>query len=374
MWESITTWASNAASAVGEWFTGLWESVTTWAGNAASAVGEWFTGLWESVTTWAGNAASAVSEWFEARGTAVSEWFTNTKAAIGDWFTGIWDDVKAWAGNAVSSISEWFEARKKAVSEWFTNAKATVDEKLEAISTGFKTAVDNAKAWFEDLGKKIKSGWDTYFQPVVDWINDKFTGAIAAIQPALNGIVDFINNVFSGNWEAAWNNIVSGFGRIFSGVGDLMKAPINAIIDGLNWMIDKVESAINGVIDGINKHVAIHLAPIDVPVIGRVFPGLDWSANLQGVSWGRIDKLLANGGVLEEGQRAIVGERAPEYLRVVNGRAIVTPMTNQPARLGGNQTVNITINAQPGQSAEQIAAAVKRVFVREMQERSAAYA
>lgn len=297
--------------------------------------------------------------------------------AIGAVVTAIvthWDEIKAWAEKAAAAITTWFDERKKAVTEWFTNAKATVDEKLEAISTGFKAAVDNAKAWFEDLGKKIKSGWDTYFQPVVNWINDKFTAAITAIQPALNGIVDFINNVFSGNWEAAWNNIVSGFGRIFSGVGDLMKAPINAIIDGLNWMIDKVESAINGVIDGINKHVAIHLAPIDVPVIGRVFPGLDWGANLQRVDWGRIDKLLANGGVLGEGQRAIVGEYAPEILRVVNGRAVVTPMTNQPARLGGNQTVNITINAQPGQSAEQIAAAVKRVFVREMQERSAAYA
>lgn len=285
-----------------------------------------------------------------------------------------WDEIKAWAEKAAAAITTWFDERKKALTEWFTKAKATVDEKLQAISNGFKAAVDNVKKWFEDLGKKIKSGWDTYFQPVANWINDKFTGAINAIQPALNGIVDFINNVFSGNWEEAWNNIVSGFGRIFSGVGALLKAPINAIIDGLNWMIDKVESAINGVINGINKHVAIHLAPIDVPVIGRVFPGLDWSANLKGVSWGRIDKLLANGGVLEEGQRAIVGERAPEYLRVVNGRAIVTPMTNQPARLGGNQTVNITINAQPGQSAEQIAAAVKRVFVREMQERSAAYA
>lgn len=285
-----------------------------------------------------------------------------------------WDEIKEKLSEIAQAVGNWIEDRIDDANKFFDDLNAKVTAGFEAISTGFKAAVDNAKAWFEDLGKKIKSGWDTYFQPVVNWINDKFTAAITAIQPALNGIVDFINNVFSGNWEAAWNNIVSGFGRIFSGVGDLMKAPINAIIDGLNWMIDKVESAINGVIDGINKHVAIHLAPIDVPVIGRVFPGLDWSANLQGVSWGRIDKLLANGGVLEEGQRAIVGERAPEYLRVVNGRAIVTPMTNQPARLGGNQTVNITINAQPGQSAEQIAAAVKRVFVREMQERSAAYA
>ena len=87
-----------------------------------------------------------------------------------------------------------------------------------------------------------------------------------------------------------------------------------------------------------------------------------------------VPSFFAKGGTLKEGQSAIVGEVAPEYLRVVNGRAIVTPMTNQPARMGGDTNVNITINAQPGQSAEQIAAAVKRVFVREMQQREAAYA
>ena len=107
---------------------------------------------------------------------------------------------------------------------------------------------------------------------------------------------------------------------------------------------------------------------------GKSLGGIHWGANLSTVNWGRIDKLMANGGILGEGQRAIVGEVAPEYLRVVNGRAIVTPMSNQPGRLGGDTNVNITINAQPGQSAEQIAAAVKRVFIREMQQREAAYA
>lgn len=287
-----------------------------------------------------------------------------------------WDEIKAWAEQARKAISEWFEARKKALTEWFTNAKATVDEKLKTITTGFKTAIDNAKTWFEGLGTNLKAAWNAYFQPVVNWINQKFTGAVQAIQPALQGIIDFITNVFSGNWSAAWGNIVSGFGSIFATIGDYMKAPINAVIDAINWMIGKVEGAINKVVRGINNHLRIDVDFGKLPDFlgGRSLGGIHWGADLQEVSWGRIDKLLANGGILQEGQRAIVGEHAPEYVRVVNGQAIVTPMTSQPARLGGNQTFNFTINTQPGQSAEQIAAAVKRVFIREMQERSAAYA
>ena len=41
---------------------------------------------------------------------------------------------------------------------------------------------------------------------------------------------------------------------------------------------------------------------------------------------------------------------------------------------GAGNNVSITINTQPGQSAEDIAAAVKRIFTREMEQRSAAYA
>lgn len=286
-----------------------------------------------------------------------------------------WDEIKEKLSEIAQAVGTWIEDRIDDANKFFDDLNAKVTAGFEAISTGFKTAVDNAKTWFEDLGKKIKSGWDTYFQPVVDWINDKFTGAIAAIQPALNGIVDFINNVFSGNWEAAWDNIVSGFGNIFGGIGDLLKTPINGIIGMVNALIGKVESAVNKIIKGLNSALTIHQPPIYDNLTGKEVPGsgYDISPNIQPVKWGRISELY-KGGTLGEGQRAIVGEYAPEILRVVNGRAVVTPMTNQPARLGGNQTVNITINAQPGQSAEQIAAAVKRVFVREMQERSAAYA
>lgn len=281
-----------------------------------------------------------------------------------------WDKIKEKA----QEVGEWIS---KHVEEWITAATEWFDK----LNTELDTAIKNAGDWFKQLGEDIKATWDEHFQPVVDWLGEKFNGAIEAIQPALEGIITFLTDVFTGNWESAWNSIVDLFGNVFGKIGDKMKEPINAVIDGLNWMIDKVEGAINSVINGINNHLKIDVdfgkVPDWVPDFmggGKSLGGIHWGANLSTVNWGRIDKLMANGGILGEGQRAIVGEHAPEYLRVVNGRAVVTPLTNQPGRLGGDTTVNITINTQPGQSAEQIAAAVKRVFVREMQQREAAYA
>ena len=64
-------------------------------------------------------------------------------------------------------------------------------------------------------------------------------------------------------------------------------------------------------------------------------------------------------------------ENAPEYLRVVNGRAIVTPIDQSRT---DNSVVTINVYAQPGQSAQQIAQEVKRLFMREQEGRLAAYA
>lgn len=58
--------------------------------------------------------------------------------------------------------------------------------------------------------------------------------------PVIQNIIDFISNVFSGEWSAAWENIVN----IFSGIWETMKAiftkPINWIIDKLNDFIKYV--------------------------------------------------------------------------------------------------------------------------------------
>ena len=57
---------------------------------------------------------------------------------------------------------------------------------------------------------------------------------------------------------------------------------------------------------------------------------------------------------------AVVGEAGPELLSMVNGQAVVQPLTSSIANttntnLGG---VNIVVNAAPGQNANEIATIV----------------
>ena len=84
-------------------------------------------------------------------------------------------------------------------------------------------------------------------------------------------LIDFIKNVFTGNWKAAWQSVVNIFKSIMSGIGNILKAPINAIIGG-----------INGFIKGLNKIKIPNWVPavggkgINIPLIPKLATGTNY--------------------------------------------------------------------------------------------------
>lgn len=111
----------------------------------------------------------------------------------------------------------------------------------------------------------------TQFSEVFGGIVQIVSDYISRIVKHINLIVDFIKNVFSGNWKEAWNNIIDIFKNIVGCIGDVIKAPINFIIDH-----------INGFIKGINKIKIPDWVPvvggknIKLPTIPRLRIGMDY--------------------------------------------------------------------------------------------------
>lgn len=314
--------------------------------------------------------------------------------AAGVWLVNHWDEVKKAAEELWKKIADWFaDMGKKAGELWesikkfFTDgwekiknidwAKlgadiwAAIKKPFEAVGTWFKEKFDLAREWVESIEwnkvgewiwDKITAGFE-FFGSIASWFKDKFDTAR-----------EWINNIdWAGIPRTIWNTITTGLAGIGEWLTNVFKAPINAIIDGINWMIDGIESAVNGVINGINKKLSLHW-DITNPFTGNSLFKLDWSPNLKTVSWGRIEK-LANGGTLAEGQRAIVGEYAPEYLTVRNGQAVVTPIQGAQ-RWGQGETINNTfqIYQQPGENANALAERVMRIMTRQQEQRNNAYA
>lgn len=293
--------------------------------------------------------------------------------AAGIWLVNHWDEVKEAAKKLWEKVKGFFSAGVKTVSDAITTAWNGVKKVGKDVWDGLISTFKSVGNWFGKMGDAFETVRTGKLKPVFDWVDKYFITKFKNLKAVLEGIIEFVKDVFAGDWEGAWDDIVEAFGTVFGNIKDLMKDPINAVIDGINWMIDAVEKAINGVIKGINKHVKIHIDPISVSGI-ELFKGLDWGANLKEVKWNRVKK-LAEGGTLGEGGRAIVGEYAPEFLTVRNGQAIVTPIQGAQ-RWGQGDTINNTfqIIQQPGENANALAERVIRIMTRQQEQRNNAYA
>lgn len=139
-------------------------------------------------------------------------------------------------GIAVIAITALIAAGVWLYKNWDTvKAKAAaLGAKISAIWAGIDNAVTAAisaiSARFPLLGAVLSGVW-TSIQDC--WAN---------IQAIFSNIIEFIDNVFSGNWSAAWQNIVNIFGNVFGLIVNLAKVPINAVISAINFVLSKINS------------------------------------------------------------------------------------------------------------------------------------
>ena len=280
---------------VGQWFSDRFTEAYNGVTSVFSAIGSWFGARWNDIK----NALALVASWFLTMFTNAYTNVTNVFAAIGSWFAARWQDIK----NALALVASWFLTM-------FTNAYTNVTSVFSAIGS-----------WFGARWTEIK----TALANVATWFGTQFQNAWTNIKNAFANVTSF----FSGLWEKIKGCFVDVGTKIGSAVGDAFKSAINSCLSTIEGVVNKFIGMINGVIDIINE--------------------------IPGVSLGKISTLslprLAKGGVLREGD-AMVAEAGPELLSMVNGKAVVTPLTgtakNQALEnvgsgsSGYNQTINIT--------------------------------
>ena len=199
---------------------------------------------------------------------------------------------------------------------------------------------DEIKAALDALGKffneKILPAWNSFFTKageLVEKFSEKISDVIEGVKGFFTGLIDFIKTNFTDKWKAAWEAVTDVFKEVMDLLGDIVKAPINAIITAINFVI----KGINALVDALN------LFSIDIP---------DWVPGIGGKTFGfDLDKIeeipyLAKGGIVTQGS-AIVGEAGPELLTVAGGRAIVQPLTGAAAGTTVYQTNNFNGTYKP---------------------------
>lgn len=152
------------------------------------------------------------------------------------------------------------------------------------ISAGLQPLVDAVKV-VGDVFSAVLSGMFEFVGPIIDNIIGVF-----------QGITTFLKGVFSGDFKAAFQGIVDTVSNIFGGIINIVKMPINAIID-----------LINGFIAGLNK--------IKIP---------DWVPGVggMGINIKPIPKLYT-GGLVGAGQLISTNEREPEIIGNYGNKTLV---------------------------------------------------
>jgi hypothetical protein len=142
--------------------------------------------------------------------------------------------------------------------------------------------------------------------PVIEVVF-KYVGTLwnTMLKPILNEIIGFLRNVFSGNFTAAFENIVNIVKNLFNGLVSVVKSPLNSVI-----------TVVNNFISGLNKLKI----PDWVPVVGG-----------KSINIPKIPLLAKGGNVIQRGN-VIVGDAGPELLELPAG-ARVTPLTNSKGQM-----------------------------------------
>lgn len=221
----------------------------------------------------------------------------------------LWNNCE-WFRDLVKGLWEWIKTTFNTLVSWLKTAFTAIGTALSSLWDGIKDIVqkiiDVFNAWLGYIKTVFQAAWET----VIGSLTGVFTSFFDSVKQIwenikgiFGGIVDFVKNVFTGNWKGAWESVVSVFSNIFGLIGNLVKAPINAVI-----------SVINAAIGGINK------LAVDIP---------DWVPFVGGKRLGfSIPKIpmLAKGGELLQGM-AIVAEAGPELISQRGGRTVVTPLS-----------------------------------------------
>lgn len=190
-----------------------------------------------------------------------------------------WDTIKEWAGNVKGKFVEF----KNSAADAFDNAKAKVISFKDSAVDKLNSFGDKLIELKNGAVENFKTGVNTALDLVAEHFPgfyDSVSGVLDNAKTAFNGMTDFVSGVFTGNWEKAWNGVMTAFSGIFGGIGNYAKAPLNGLIDLVNkaiGAINKVSVSIPNWVPGVGGNTL----GFSIPTIPNLYKGTDnWQGGL----------------------------------------------------------------------------------------------
>lgn len=239
-------------------------------------------------------------------GTAVAlNWGGEIVSLLG----GAWSKVKTWYNDNVAPVL---------TKEYWQTTWSVIKDELTPVVDGIRGLMDTTKG---------------YFQPVVDELQTTFT-------PVVTWFEDNIFTPLSEDWTAMWNEIKLAGQTMLDETPDWLKEKINdGIVVPFEAMVNAVISGINWLIDRIN--LISFTVPEWVPDIG----GKTIGPNISKVSAVTLPR-LAQGAVIPPNREftAVLGDQKSGY-NIEAPEALIRRIVREEAGArGGSQTIVLEVD------------------------------
>ncbi len=283
---------------------------------------------------------TTIKDWWNEWGEEIVSGVTTAFDKIKELFMTLWDNFLGPIVTKGLEMLRWL---------WEEHLKGLIEKIGEFVGTLVDAALDIFNEFIAPVVGFLIEIFGPAFSDAIAFVIDIVGTMLATIIDiasgiitTLTGIVEFIAGVFTGNWKKAWE----GVKKIFEGIGEsikgVFKGAINAIIDGMNFLIRKLNRFKISVPEG-------------VPVLG----GTNFGFNIS-----EIPK-LAKGGIAYGPTLAMIGDNRnagidPEVISplsklesMIQSAVSTAVQTSQPnhasgdvvIKIGENEFARIAINA-----------------------------
>lgn len=197
---------------------------------------------WGDITDWLSEKWSAFKDWISGLWDTISEKIQEVWNGIKDFFADIWEQIY----NVIEGPLKFIEGTIGAV---MYAIQAVIYTVWEVIKFALKSAWD----WISDTASAIFTPVANFFSGIWNGIKDTATGIWNSIKGTLGGIWDSIKEKAMDAFSSVWEFIKDGFNRLKDTLGGIVKeianaivkpigGAVNGVINGVNWVLDKVGS------------------------------------------------------------------------------------------------------------------------------------
>lgn len=315
-WEQIKStalavWPQMQAAASGLWTNALQPLLTYLAGTFMPGVVNSFSQAFAPII--GGEISTAIQVFADFFVWACGIWtdaINNILRPALEVLLQIWQDMMAGIQNAWNTygqpIMDGVVAAFRNLETIFSTLYYTVVEPIlshlidllqKLWNEHLKQLWDDLLLLFGSVQNTILTFWNSVLSPLINWLiasfgpvfSDVFNAVAGIVETAvglmadaidiilvvLRGLLDFLSAVFCGDWGAAWNAIADTALAVWDRIKSGIKSAVNGIIGFINGMIQAVVNGLNRVIDAINT--LSFDVPDWVPGIGGSSLGFDFS-------------------------------------------------------------------------------------------------